>query len=95
MTTTELYLHKRPIGSEAELKTYAQKVLETFYIDYELDDAQAMLWQIMVPAFINSNPLQSNEEKQALVLFYERLHELLLAAAMLHNQRELNNCVGR
>jgi len=52
MSHNDLYLHKRPSGSEEEFDTTAKEILKTFFEDYGLDEAHNNLWKLLKASFI-------------------------------------------
>ncbi|MCD0489785.1 hypothetical protein LPB86_16195 [Pedobacter sp. MC2016-14] len=92
MTTTEQYLHTRPCGIKSELKAYSENVLTEFFNDYDLEECHNFLWKLLKPSFTGTNSNLNNDDRCSLVSFYERFHELLIATAILYNEREINKC---
>ena len=81
------YFQSWPKGTEAELKASAESSIQLFFEEYDLDESQDLLWQIMKHCFFNPSTALAVPERENLVSFYENLHQMILAASILHNTR--------
>lgn len=81
------YFQSRPKGSEAELKALAADSIQLFFDEYDLDESQDLLWQIMKQSFFSTSSRLDIKERENLISFYENLHQMILATSILHNGR--------
>lgn len=85
--TDQEYFQSRPKGTEAELKASAESSIQFFFEQYDLDESQDLLWQIMKHCFFNPSTALTIPARENLLSFYENLHQMILAASILHNTR--------
>lgn len=90
MNSYKMYLHDRPKGSKEELKDFATETMYSFFRDYDLDNCQESLWQMMKQSFFVKHWQLSRDERSYLIDFYESLHKMILASSILYNERENN-----
>lgn len=90
MNTQGQYLHKRPSGTTFELNEIAKDILQSFFEDYDLDQSQALLWEMIQQSFYTKKAILNRIERSNLICFYERVHELILAGSMINDSNRVN-----
>ena len=93
MESHEEYLHKLPAGSKDELREYAYEVIRNFYTDFGVDYSHHYLWQFFRLSFCSNKSGIKGVQKQTILSFYERLHELLTAGDIINN--DIRACPNR
>ncbi|MNK00812.1 hypothetical protein D3C87_186040 [compost metagenome] len=81
------YFQSRPKGTETELKQLAKDSIQFFFDEYDLDESQDLLWQLVKQSFSSTSSTLSAQERENLMSFYENLHQMILFASILHNGR--------
>ena len=84
--TSQLFLHKRPSGTKAELHEFTKTVLKHFFETYLLDEALENLWIMIQQSFYTKRFVLTNAERSNLIAYYQDLHALILAANIVNDE---------
>ncbi|TKC59968.1 hypothetical protein FBD94_13660 [Pedobacter hiemivivus] len=86
MYPNELFLHKKPTGTPAELQEFAKTVLKYFFETYPLDESLEMLWRMIQQSFYTKRFVLTDAERGNLIAYYENLHAVILAASIVNEE---------